>query len=374
MAVGRPRGLPPPPPLFASSPERVRLFPLRSARRVSRLFLPLSADWTPRVAGRPWLVGKCGRGKAQLRVRGLAAGVGEAERMIHSAVNASPGGGAGLGPMGRLYGARHLLFVKNLSPLVTEEHLRIIFENCSPVLRVEFKTLPGGGRYSEIEFKDSAGITAASQLNGTELMGLSMQISVLDPGGAAASASPGGGGVVGALTENLMRLAPPPPGLSAANSPALLAPPSLALPSLAPAAAGSAAGLGGLPQLIAAAQSQPGLAATPVSAVEIAMQNHLANLQAVQAAAQQAKQLAARKKSELGLGVAVTPVDGKLPPAQSLVSGVLNGEPELEQLAKTCFVHGFAQEVGAASKRSSRQLLCFLRFAPNSLRVTPPAC
>ncbi|OEH78057.1 RNA recognition family related protein [Cyclospora cayetanensis] len=85
-------------------------------------------------------------------------------------------------------------------------------------------------------------------------------------------------------------------------------------------------------------------AATPVTAVEIAMQNHLANLQAVQAAAAQAKQLAARKKSELGLGVAVTAVDGRLPPAQSLVSGVLVAEPEADQLERTCFVQGFPEE------------------------------
>lgn len=71
--------------------------------------------------------------------------------------------------------------------------------------------------------------------------------------------------------------------------------------------------------------------------------------QAVQAAAAQAKQLAARKKSELGIGVAVTAVDGRLPPAQSLVSGVLVAEPEADQLERTCFLQGFPDEVSGTS-------------------------
>ncbi|OEH80339.1 RNA recognition family related protein [Cyclospora cayetanensis] len=75
------------------------------------------------------------------------------------------------GPLGRLYGPRNVLYVRNLSPLVTEEHLKAIFSHCAEVLRVEFKPLPGGpsgapggGRYCELEFVDSAGITAASRL------------------------------------------------------------------------------------------------------------------------------------------------------------------------------------------------------------------
>lgn len=67
--------------------------------------------------------------------------------------------------------------------------------------------------------------------------------------------------------------------------------------------------------------------------------------QAVQAAAAQAKQLAARKKCELGLGVAVTAVDGRLPPAQSLVTGALFSETETDQLNRTCFLQGFPQDV-----------------------------
>ena len=77
-------------------------------------------------------------------------------------------------------------------------------------------------------------------------------------------------------------------------------------------------------------------------------------LQAVQAAAAQAKQLAARKKSELGIGVAVTAVDGRLPPAQSLVSGVLVAEPETEQLERTCFIEGFPNEVRHRRNRYCR--------------------
>lgn len=280
--------------------------------------------------------------------------------------SSSPWGSAG-GPLGRLYGPKNVLYVRNLSPLVTEEHLRAIFSHCAEVLRVEFKTLPGGagggGRYCELEFADSAGITAASQLNGTELLGLAMQVSVLNPGSSGPS------------TENFMKSVTPLPTplpVTPAGGPVVLPAPVQPLGGMAAAAAAAAAGLAGGSHALAApggigvtaanpamaaaaAAALPGSTAgllpagvaatpTPVTAVEIAMQNHLANLQAVQAAALQAKQLAARKKSELGLGVAVTAVDGRLPPAQSLVSGVLVAEPETDQLERSCFVQGFPNE------------------------------
>ncbi|KAL8446292.1 hypothetical protein Emed_005100 [Eimeria media] len=292
------------------------------------------------------------------------------------ASTSSPWGAPTGGPLGRLYGPRNILYVRNLSPLVTEEHLRAIFSHCAELLRVEFKPLPGGGgplgapgsgRYCELEFADSAGITAASQLNGTELLGLAMQVSVLNPGAPGPS------------SENAMKsVTPLPTPLPAptppTGAPVVIPPPVQPLGSVAAAAAAAAAaasvagggptvlGAPGLsitnPAIAAAAAaaalpaSTPALvpaaavaaAPTPVTAVEIAMQNHLANLQAVQAAAMQAKQLAARKKSELGLGVAVTAVDGRLPPAQSLVSGVLIAEPETDQLERTCFLQGFPND------------------------------
>ncbi|CDJ54078.1 hypothetical protein, conserved [Eimeria brunetti] len=242
------------------------------------------------------------------------------------------------GALGRVYGTRNLLYVRNLSPLVTEEHLRAIFSHCAQLLRVEFKVLPaasGGGRYCELEFADSAGITAASQLNGTELLGLPMQVSVLNPGGPTASPPPVA--VPGAPAENLMRLVAPLAAPAVAAAPVVLPPPVQPIGGIAAAAAAAAAAAGvagGAAPLLAApaalglAAANPALAAAaaaaagaalpgtaaallpvvaapaPVTAVEIAMQNHLANLQAVQAAAAQAKQLAARKKSELGIGVA----------------------------------------------------------------------
>lgn len=224
-----------------------------------------------------------------------------------AAASSSPWGAPG-GPLGRLYGPRNVLYVRNLSPLVTEEHLRAIFSHCAEVLRVEFKSLPGaplgapgGGRYCELEFADSAGITAASQLNGTELLGLAMQVSVLNPGAQGPS------------SENLMRsvtpLPTPLPTAPSVAGPVVIPPPVQPLGGLAAAAAASAGVAGGAPALgapgaagvgitaanpamaaAAAAAGIPaataallptGVAATaaPVTAVEIAMQNHLANLQ-----------------------------------------------------------------------------------------------
>ncbi|PFH31633.1 RNA recognition motif-containing protein [Besnoitia besnoiti] len=106
---------------------------------------------------------------------------------------------------------------------------------------------------------------------------------------------------------------------------------------------GAVAALGGLAGGAAAFGAMP--LNSQMSVVEIAMQNHLSNLQAVQSAALQAKLLAEKKKTELGLGVSIGPgAGGLLPAATSLVTGCLHKETELQQLSRTVFVESFPEE------------------------------
>ncbi|KYK65850.1 RNA recognition motif-containing protein [Toxoplasma gondii TgCatPRC2] len=68
-------------------------------------------------------------------------------------------------------------------------------------------------------------------------------------------------------------------------------------------------------------------------------------LSAVQSAALQAKILAEKKKTELGLGVSIGPgAGGLLPAAASLVTGCPHKETELQQLGRTVFVENFPEE------------------------------
>jgi len=82
------------------------------------------------------------------------------------------------------------VFIKNLSPLVTEEHIRTTFSVCDEILAVEFKQFPGSTqRYCQVDFKSSTGVTSATNLNGTPLLGVAMVITVIDPMGPTASLS-----------------------------------------------------------------------------------------------------------------------------------------------------------------------------------------
>eukprot|EP01066_Platyproteum_vivax_P009532 Platyproteum_vivax@DN4202_c0_g1_i1.p1 len=75
------------------------------------------------------------------------------------------------------------LYLRNLSPQVTEDVLRETFKTCDTgVQKVEFKTFPSGvGTYAMLEFASSKGVTEAVQYNGTNLKDIPMALTVLDP-------------------------------------------------------------------------------------------------------------------------------------------------------------------------------------------------
>ncbi|EPR57692.1 RNA recognition motif-containing protein [Toxoplasma gondii ME49] len=284
------------------------------------------------------------------------------------------GGASGLGaaPTRALYSTANVLYIKNLSPLVTEDHIRQIFTHCGEILNIGFKAYLNNPaqRYCVLEFKDSAGITAASQLNNTPLLNVPMTVTVVEPAGggtfiAAPEALAGASGALGSSSLEAL-----------AKQAALNVQHPVGQPALAPgqvgegvrqlqqlqqqqlqqfeangalgagaqlATAGAVAALGGQAGGAAAFGAMP--LNSQMSVVEIAMQNHLSNLQAVQSAALQAKILAEKKKTELGLGVSIGPgAGGLLPAAASLVTGCPHKETELQQLGRTVFVENFPEE------------------------------
>ncbi|CBZ49672.1 possible RNA-binding protein, related [Neospora caninum Liverpool] len=270
-----------------------------------------------------------------------------------------------------LYSTANILYIKNLSPLVTGDHIRQIFSHCGEILTIGFKAYTNNPaqRYCVLEFRDSAGITAASQLNNTPLLNVPMVVTVVEPAGGGTFIAPpealatSGSGSTAASLEALAKQA----ALNV-QQPVGLAQPAvgegmrqlqqLQQLQLQQFEANSAGALGAGAQLatagaVAALGGQAGGAAafgamplnSQMSVVEIAMQNHLSNLQAVQSAALQAKILAEKKKTELGLGVSIGPgAGGLLPAAASLVTGCPYKETELQQLGRTLFVENFPEE------------------------------
>ncbi|KEP62595.1 UNVERIFIED_CONTAM: RNA recognition motif-containing protein [Hammondia hammondi] len=284
------------------------------------------------------------------------------------------GGASGLGaaPTRALYSTANVLYIKNLSPLVTEDHIRQIFTHCGEILNIGFKAYINNPsqRYCVLEFKDSAGITAASQLNNTPLLNVPMTVTVVEPagGGTFIAAPEALAGTSGTLASSSLE--------ALAKQAALNVQQPVGHPALAAgqvgegvrqlqqlqqqqlqqfeangalgagaqlATAGAVAALGGQAGGAAAFGAMP--LNSQMSVVEIAMQNHLSNLQAVQSAALQAKILAEKKKTELGLGVSIGPgAGGLLPAAASLVTGCPHKETELQQLGRTVFVENFPEE------------------------------
>ncbi|KYK65848.1 RNA recognition motif-containing protein [Toxoplasma gondii TgCatPRC2] len=218
------------------------------------------------------------------------------------------GGASGLGaaPTRALYSTANVLYIKNLSPLVTEDHIRQIFTHCGEILNIGFKAYLNNPaqRYCVLEFKDSAGITAASQLNNTPLLNVPMTVTVVEPAGggtfiAAPEALAGASGALGSSSLEAL-----------AKQAALNVQHPVGQPALAPgqvgegvrqlqqlqqqqlqqfeangalgagaqlATAGAVAALGGQAGGAAAFGAMP--LNSQMSVVEIAMQNHLSNLQ-----------------------------------------------------------------------------------------------
>ncbi|KAK2195373.1 bifunctional RNA-binding domain superfamily/RNA recognition motif domain/Nucleotide-binding alpha-beta plait domain superfamily [Babesia duncani] len=80
------------------------------------------------------------------------------------------------------YTFSNLIYVRNISPDVTEQTIRDFFKECDEIVSIDFKRFEHSSRrYCIIEFKTSAGITRASLLNGSLMQGCLLEISVTDP-------------------------------------------------------------------------------------------------------------------------------------------------------------------------------------------------
>eukprot|EP00921_Rhytidocystis_pertsovi_P009951 GHVQ01015923.1.p1 GENE.GHVQ01015923.1~~GHVQ01015923.1.p1 ORF type:complete len:328 (-),score=47.25 GHVQ01015923.1:1090-2073(-) len=161
----------------------------------------------------------------------------------------------------------NVVYIKNLSPLATGDNIREALQNGGmdpdEILSIEFKQFPGSTqRYCQVEFKTSGGVTSATALNGEALLGLPMNISVIDALGPAKTLSPAVAAATAfALCENLN-------GGSGSDL--------------------QAGGAG----VMTSAQQQTNL-------LSMALHNQIANAQAVQLASQQARQLAEQKRNQL---------------------------------------------------------------------------
>eukprot|EP00930_Biecheleria_cincta_P006911 TRINITY_DN108016_c0_g1_i1.p1 TRINITY_DN108016_c0_g1~~TRINITY_DN108016_c0_g1_i1.p1 ORF type:complete len:558 (-),score=146.60 TRINITY_DN108016_c0_g1_i1:105-1778(-) len=83
----------------------------------------------------------------------------------------------------RLDYTRNSLFVRNLSPNVTESVLREVFERCDEIEKVTFKPYPGNEKqfFARIDFKTSAGVAEGSKLSGSAILGVVCTCGVIDP-------------------------------------------------------------------------------------------------------------------------------------------------------------------------------------------------
>uniref|UniRef100_A0A7S0FP89 RanBP2-type domain-containing protein n=1 Tax=Pyrodinium bahamense TaxID=73915 RepID=A0A7S0FP89_9DINO len=85
------------------------------------------------------------------------------------------------------YCTKNTLFVRNLSPQVSEAVLRETFGKCDVVERVLFRSYPGRATeyFAQIDFRTSAGVTEGHKLSGTSILGVTCEVSVMDPGSKA---------------------------------------------------------------------------------------------------------------------------------------------------------------------------------------------
>lgn len=80
--------------------------------------------------------------------------------------------------------ARNTIFVRFLSPQVSESTLRGIFGPCDVITKILFRAFPGRNTeyYAQIDFNSSAGVVEGHKMTGTAILGVTCQVSVVDPG------------------------------------------------------------------------------------------------------------------------------------------------------------------------------------------------
>mmetsp|Transcript_47161 Transcript_47161/g.132626 ORF Transcript_47161/g.132626 Transcript_47161/m.132626 type:complete len:528 (-) Transcript_47161:103-1686(-) len=79
--------------------------------------------------------------------------------------------------------AEFSLFVRNLSPQVSEQVLREVFAGCDLIERVAFRAYPNSANsfFAQIDFATLQGVTEGSKLSGVPILGVPCEIGVVDP-------------------------------------------------------------------------------------------------------------------------------------------------------------------------------------------------
>eukprot|EP00929_Paragymnodinium_shiwhaense_P115568 TRINITY_DN84536_c0_g1_i1.p1 TRINITY_DN84536_c0_g1~~TRINITY_DN84536_c0_g1_i1.p1 ORF type:complete len:736 (+),score=230.26 TRINITY_DN84536_c0_g1_i1:109-2316(+) len=81
-------------------------------------------------------------------------------------------------------GAQNTLFVRNLSSQVSERVVREIFSSCDTIERVLFRAYPNRAHefYAQVDFASPKGVLEGHTLSGTPILGVTCQVTVIDPG------------------------------------------------------------------------------------------------------------------------------------------------------------------------------------------------
>lgn len=79
--------------------------------------------------------------------------------------------------------AKNSLFVRNLSPQVSELILREVFAQCDGIDKVTFRAYPNSNSqfYAQVDFATSKGVAEGSRLSGVPILGVPCEIGVIDP-------------------------------------------------------------------------------------------------------------------------------------------------------------------------------------------------
>jgi len=78
---------------------------------------------------------------------------------------------------------KNSLFVRNLSPQVSESTLREVFAQCDEIERVLFRAYPNATNlfFAQIDFRSSKGVIEGTKLSGTMILGVACICGVIDP-------------------------------------------------------------------------------------------------------------------------------------------------------------------------------------------------
>mmetsp|Transcript_59683 Transcript_59683/g.134500 ORF Transcript_59683/g.134500 Transcript_59683/m.134500 type:complete len:452 (-) Transcript_59683:243-1598(-) len=78
---------------------------------------------------------------------------------------------------------KNTLYVRNLSPQVSEQTLREFFAQCGEIEQITFKSFNTLSKqfFAQVDFEASSGVSEGSKLNGTTILGVPCVVGVIDP-------------------------------------------------------------------------------------------------------------------------------------------------------------------------------------------------